>query len=95
MATEHVKDRYCSRKRKQRSRTINSEESRLAAWGFNVIDSPQVNAFALPDGRVVVFRGLMELLQSDDELAAIIGMLLWEESGRSYWRNPHFPLLST
>lgn len=32
-----------------------------------------VNAYALPGGHVVVGRGLLELLESEDELAAILG----------------------
>ena len=32
-----------------------------------------VNAFALPGGHIVVGRGLLELIESEDELAAILG----------------------
>jgi len=32
-----------------------------------------VNAFALPGGQIVVGRGLLELIESEDELAAILG----------------------
>ncbi len=44
------------------------------AWEVNVIDSPAINAFCMPGGKIMVFRGLIDRLQlSDDELAAVIG----------------------
>jgi Zn-dependent protease with chaperone function len=42
-------------------------------WTFAVIDSPELNAFAAPGGYVLVTRGLYELLESDAELAAVLG----------------------
>ena len=44
------------------------------AWEVNVIDAPQINAFCMPGGKIMVFDGLIETLKlSDDELAAVIG----------------------
>jgi predicted Zn-dependent protease len=43
------------------------------AWEFKVFDSAEVNAFVLPGGKVGFFKGLMDLAQSDDELAAVMG----------------------
>jgi predicted Zn-dependent protease len=42
-------------------------------WRFGVLDSPGVNAFSAPDGYVFITRGLYELADSDDTLAAILG----------------------
>ncbi len=42
-------------------------------WTFGVIDSPEINAFAAPGGYVLVTRGLYALLDSDAELAAVLG----------------------
>lgn len=41
-------------------------------WEFAVIHSPEVNAFVVPGGKVVVYTGLLRLLRTDDELAAVI-----------------------
>jgi len=43
-------------------------------YHFYLRDDPGfVNAFALPGGHIVVGRGLLELLESEDELAAVLG----------------------
>jgi predicted Zn-dependent protease len=44
-----------------------------AQWEFVVFDSPEVNAFALPGGKVGVYTGLLKLAASDDELAVVMG----------------------
>jgi predicted Zn-dependent protease len=42
-------------------------------YDFHVIQSPEINAFALPGGHVYVLSGLLDFLQSEAELAAIVG----------------------
>lgn len=42
-------------------------------WEFNVIRSDQVNAFALPGGKVAVYTGLLPVAANDDGLSAIMG----------------------
>src|SRR5262245_48779820 len=42
-------------------------------WTFEVVDQPEPNAFALPGGHVYVTRGLLALLNSEDELAGVMG----------------------
>lgn len=44
-----------------------------AKWEFVVFDSKEVNAFALPGGKVGVYTGLLALAETDDELATVIG----------------------
>lgn len=41
-------------------------------WHFTVVDSPDVNAFALPGGYVYITRGIMAYLNSEAELAGVI-----------------------
>lgn len=64
---------------------MNSRLARIAApiaeatgrqdlnWRFAVLDSPELNAFVLPNGQVGVFRGMMEFARDDDELGAVMG----------------------
>lgn len=42
-------------------------------WAFNVIESEQVNAFALPGGYTAVYTGIIPVAANDDGLAAIMG----------------------
>jgi len=40
---------------------------------FHVLDSKEVNAFALPGGNMFMFTGLYQLLSTDDALAGVTG----------------------
>ncbi len=42
-------------------------------WTFTALDSPDINAFALPGGYVYITRGLMVYLESEADLAGVIG----------------------
>ena len=42
-------------------------------WTFTVLDSSEINAFALPGGYVYVTRGIMAYLDSEAELAGVMG----------------------
>jgi predicted Zn-dependent protease len=42
-------------------------------WQFTVVDSPEINAFALPGGFIYITRGLMAYLDSEEELAGVLG----------------------
>ncbi|HEX6037895.1 M48 family metalloprotease [Longimicrobium sp.] len=42
-------------------------------WRFQVVDDPTPNAFALPGGFIFVTRGMMDLMDSEAELAAVLG----------------------
>lgn len=41
-------------------------------YSFRVIDMDEVNAFALPGGYIFLFKGLVEKVDTDDELASVI-----------------------
>jgi len=43
------------------------------AWEVVVFDSPQVNAFALPGGKIGVYTGILKVTEDQHQLAAIIG----------------------
>lgn len=42
-------------------------------WHFTVLDSPEVNAFALPGGYVYITRGILAYLNNEAELAGVLG----------------------
>jgi len=51
---------------------VNSHRSNLI-YRFTVLDSKDVNAFALPGGYIYITRGLLAYLNSEAELAAVLG----------------------
>jgi predicted Zn-dependent protease len=42
-------------------------------WTFRVLDDPVINAFALPGGYIYVTRGILAYLDSEAELAGVLG----------------------
>lgn len=44
----------------------------LAEWEFVVFDQREVNAFAMPGGKVGVFEGLFQIVKTEDELASVV-----------------------
>jgi len=51
-------------------------------WEFVVFDSDDVNAWVLPNGKVGVYRGLLEVTRNDDQLATVMGHEAAHVSGR-------------
>jgi predicted Zn-dependent protease len=49
-----------------------SERANLP-WTFTVVDSPEINAFAVQGGFIYITRGLMAYLNSEAELAGVLG----------------------
>jgi len=42
-------------------------------WEFNLVDQNVVNAWCMPGGKVVVYKGIMPIAKSDDGLAVVMG----------------------
>lgn len=42
-------------------------------YTYHVIDSKEVNAFSLPGGFIYVYKGMLDIISSDDELAGVLG----------------------
>ena len=42
-------------------------------WEFNLVDSPEVNAWCMPGGKVVVYTGILPVAQNDTGLAVVMG----------------------
>jgi len=55
------------------SRLAATSERTKLPWTFRVVDDPAVNAFALPGGYIYVTRGILAHLNSEAELAGVVG----------------------
>jgi predicted Zn-dependent protease len=42
-------------------------------WEFNVVDSNEPNAYALPGGKLSITRGLISRMESEDQLVSVLG----------------------
>jgi len=62
----------------------NSQRGSELTWHFTVLDDGEVNAFTTGGGYVYVFRGLLTYLNSEAELAAVLG----HEIGHVNARHP-------
>ena len=53
----------------------NGIQDRLAgyAWEFNLVEDPNVNAWCMPGGKVVVYTGLLPITQTETGLAVVMG----------------------
>ncbi len=54
-------------------RSLPSSDRKTWDFKFHVLDSKEINAFALPGGNMFMFTGLYKLLGTDDALAAVTG----------------------
>ena len=69
------------REKPELTRLVDQVGHRLAAaserpnlpWTFTILDTPIVNAMALPGGYVYITRGMLERINSEDELAGVLG----------------------
>jgi len=43
------------------------------SWEFNLINDPQVNAFCMPGGKIVVYTGILPYTQDETGLAVVLG----------------------
>ena len=53
----------------------NGIEDRLAGyeWEFNLVEDPNVNAWCMPGGKVVVYTGILPIAQGEAGLAVVMG----------------------
>jgi len=74
------------------SRLLNAMPERAKDWPytFDVIQSKEVNAFALPGGKVFFYTGLLDKLTTEDQLAGVLGHELthvWKEHWAYAYRD--------
>jgi len=76
-----IKEQYQVYESKALQDYVNGVGQRLARqshrphlqYHFFVLDTPEINAFALPGGYVYITRGIMAYLNSEAQLAAVVG----------------------
>lgn len=53
----------------------NRIEDRLAGyeWEFNLVEDPNINAWCMPGGKVVVYSGILPIAQGETGLAVVMG----------------------
>ena len=80
-AHEQVKQEYGVYNHPRLQAYVNEVGQKLAAqshranipWTFTLLDSPEINAFALPGGYVYITRGIMAYMESEADMAGVIG----------------------
>jgi predicted Zn-dependent protease len=50
-----------------------SHELKYYEWEFNLVESQEVNAWAMPGGKVVVYTGILPVARNEQGLAVIMG----------------------
>ena len=55
------------------ARAITAQIGGSTQWEVTVFESKDVNAFALPGGKIGVYTGLLKVATNQDQLAAVIG----------------------
>ncbi len=55
-----------------RTLVANSTDQTGKSFNFFLLDNPQINAFAGPDGHIGVYTGLIQTTDSESELAAVV-----------------------
>jgi predicted Zn-dependent protease len=55
------------------ARAISAQSGYQANWNIKVFQSKEVNAFALPGGEIGVYTGMLNVIQNQDQLAAVLG----------------------
>jgi predicted Zn-dependent protease len=65
--------RYTSRVARVAPRVIQASGNNPSQWEVQVFDSKDLNAFALPGGRIGFYTGILDLMENDDQIATVMG----------------------
>ncbi len=69
------------------SKLVESAHPRPLTYHFTVIDSAEINAFALPGGYIYITRGILAQCNSEAELAGVIGHEIGHVTARHHARQ--------
>ncbi len=83
--------KYTSRVNRVAPRIIRAAGGNPAEWEVVVFDSDQLNAFALPGGKIGFYTGILDIMENDDQIAAVMGHevahVFFNHSGQRYGRT--------
>ncbi len=65
--------KYVTRVQRVADRVIRAGGDNPAEWEVRVFKSDQLNAFALPGKKIGIYTGIIDIMDNDDQLAAVIG----------------------
>jgi predicted Zn-dependent protease len=63
-------------------RLARTSERPTLPWHFTVVDVPAINAFALPGGYIYITRGILPFLDSEAQMAGVLGHEIGHVTGR-------------
>lgn len=68
--------------------TLSKDENKDFQFSFDVIDSKELNAFALPGGPVFFYTGLLSKFKTEDELAGVLAHEMTHVR-KEHWANAY------
>ncbi len=65
--------KYVNRVKRVAPRIIQAAGGNPSDWEVQVFQSKDLNAFALPGGKIGIYTGILDIMENDDQIAAVIG----------------------
>lgn len=65
--------KYTSRVNRVAPKIIQAAGGNPAEWEVQVFQSDQLNAFALPGGKIGIYTGILDIMENDAQIAAVMG----------------------
>lgn len=65
--------KYVSRMQRVAPKIIQASGNQPSAWDVQVFDSKDLNAFALPGGKIGFYTGILDIMENDDQIATVMG----------------------
>lgn len=73
---------YTRRLQRVGERVVRASGQTHHNWEFVVFDSDTVNAWVLPNGKVGFYKGILDIMETDDHLATVMGHEVGHVAGR-------------
>lgn len=65
--------KYVDRMRRVAPRIITASGNNPSEWEVQVFASKELNAFALPGGKIGFYTGILDIMDNDDQIACVMG----------------------